>query len=135
MCSSDLLGLFFSIFVYPTECRAGSGCGWALSNWALSCHSGYFGRATGCIGLKNIYKQKVRVYVQDNDGHYQHRVFSKDQIRKASYKRYMGILVCEAKNSKGEWEKIKCYDAFDRTTNRTTGGGCGCNFFSCLPGS
>jgi hypothetical protein len=126
-----LIYLMSAVFYIP-DSHAGRACEWKDGGWLLECRASWF--STGCIGLKNISGETIRVRINGDGKSNVKRKFSKGRHRKADFTGLIAIHTCQKKNSKGKWEQVHCYDVFDRSTDKKSGGGCGCSFFNCLPG-
>jgi len=69
--------------------------------------------------------------VNSKDGTNKTHNLGKGKYESADFKGSMTIHTCRIKIN-GHWEKVRCYDVFDRKRNNKSGGGCGCKYFNCL---
>jgi len=60
-----------------------------------------------------------------------HRMIKPGATQVADYVEEIKLSDC-ATWERGKWIGRKCYDVFDRSRDKRSGGGCGCRYFSCL---
>jgi hypothetical protein len=138
--------IVLSIFVFSTSpATAKEACKWG--GVGLHCAANLL--STGCIGLQNVSGKPVTVMVRkaprtlDYDAIFTRMMtgeknretkfytFAKGQKRSADFKKKLYISCSAWKGDK--LKPISCFDAFNRYKNKTNGGGCGCENFTCLP--
>ena len=126
------MAFVLACFIFVAPAQAGKACEWKDNGWHLSCKASLF--CTGCIGLKNVSGKDIRFLVSYPGNVNVHHLLKKGREVKADFGGRVGIAIhtCKKQNSKGKWKQIHCYDAFDRTKNTKSGGGCGCRNLKCL---
>lgn len=115
-------------------------CKWKSKNHLKYSNTGF---STGCIQLKHVSGAKVgfQTYTAGGSsrapvGTMHFEVMEAGRSKKADFVGNMEVGYCVKHTSAqyNEWKWVRCYNIFDRGTNRKTDGGCGCDRFRCLPG-
>lgn len=128
------VGLVVGLMVFQVNAVVAgeAGCHWEGSKGTrrLVCTPNWF--STGCIGLRNVSGSNVYFTV---NGTMPRRTMANGQHKKFDYTSTVTISSCLMYGGQpnSQPKGFDCWDAFDRTTDRPKGGGCGCKGFRCLP--